>query len=306
MSNTNGNEPITVEVATVRFFDGLELDGYKMPDGEFRIGLTGASLVLGYGDNWLPRLLRKKDGISLKALLALGFSKKTQKVVSEPTKGSKKVETISLEDFNRLIVYTVSRHKKAALALQQSLTVVSLLDFFLAAFGRAPLNMEQKRHLFYEKYAVTISPDGWQQMSKRDILRLALHTGLSPSQKNNNVIDGVSPDSLPPTDDSIGVKDLGLITESFIVPKNPPKIKDDFLENWFDDNRTEIAYSLIAMIVALGMVLSENEKALDENNIVSFGEVLLRCLYSGVGMFLGVKLVSAIWRFFCKIAKNFV
>jgi hypothetical protein len=297
MSNTNVDEPIKVEVATLKFFDGLEVEVYKMPDGEFRIGLTGASLVLGYGENWLPRLLRKKEGISLKALLALGFSKKTQKVVSEPTIGSKKVETIGLDDFDRLIVYTVSRHKKAALALQQSLTEVPLVDFFLAAFGKAPLNMEQKRHLFYEKYAVTISPDGWRQMSKRDIVRLALHTGLSHSQKNNNVIDGVSLDSLPPIDDSIGVKDLELITESFIVPKNPPKLKDDFFENWVDDNRMEIAYSVIVMIISYGIILNKEEYTL--------GEVYLSFLYSGVGTFFGIKLVSAIWRFFCNIAKNF-
>ena len=298
MSNTNVDETIKVEVATVRFFDGLEVEGYKMPDGEFRIGLTGASLVLGYGENWLPRLLRKKEGISLKALLALGFSKRTQKVLSEPTIGSKKVETISLDDFDRLIVYTVSRHKKAALALQQSLTEVSLLDFFLDAFGKSSLNVEQKRHFFYEKYAVTISPDGWQQMSKRDILRLALHTGLSHSQKNNNVIDGVSPDSLPLTDDSIGVKDLGLITESFILPKNPPKFKDDFWKNWREEKRMELVCSTLAMYTSFSISLSNEEE--------SIGVVYLWLLYSGVGMFFGVKLVSAIWRFFCNIAKNFV
>jgi|GEM_PF-2362708 len=297
MSNTNVDEPIKVEVATVRFFDGLEVEGYKMPDGEFRIGLTGASLVLGYGENWLPRLLRKKEGISLKALLALGFSKKTQKVLSEPTIGSKKVETISLDDFDRLIIYTVSRHKKAALALQQSLTEVSLLDFFLDAFGKSSLNMEQKRHFFYEKYAVTISPDGWQQMSKRDILRLALHTGLSHSQKNNNVIDGVSPDSLPLTDDSIGVKDLGLITESFILPKKPPKFKDDFWKNWREENRMELVCSTVAMMSSFSISLANEEE--------SIGVVYLWLLYSGVGMFFGIKLVSAIWRFFCKIAKYF-
>ena len=49
MSNIDDNEPIRAERATVRFFDGLEVDGYRMPNGEFRVGLTGASLVLGYG-----------------------------------------------------------------------------------------------------------------------------------------------------------------------------------------------------------------------------------------------------------------
>jgi hypothetical protein len=296
MSKTHVDEPIKVEVATVRFFDGLEIDGYKMPDGEFRIGITGASLVLGYGENWLSRLLRKKDGISLKTLLALGFSKTTQKVVSELTIGSKKVETISLVDFDRLIVYTVSRHKKAALALQQSLTVVSLLDFFLDAFGKSPLSMEHKRHLFYEKYAVTISPDDWQQMKKRDILRLALHTDLSNSKTNRNFIDGVSPDSLPPTDDSIGVSELGLITESFIRPKKPPKYKDDFWNNWIEENRMEIVFSVLGIFSSMSISIANEDESIG---------VYLWLLYSGVGMFFGAKLFFAIWRFFCKIAKYF-
>lgn len=174
MSNVDDNEPIRAERATVRFFDGLEVDGYRMPNGEFRVGLTGASLVLGYGENWLSRLLDRKSGTSIKALQGLGFSEKTQKVVSESSKGFRKAETVSLRDFNRLIVYTVSRHKKAALALQLSLTEVSLVDFFRDAFGEPPLSIDQKRQLFYETYAATISPDDWRRMDKQDILKLAL------------------------------------------------------------------------------------------------------------------------------------
>ena len=128
MSNIDDNEPIRAERATVRFFDGLEVDGYRMPNGEFRVGLTGASLVLGYSENWLSRLLDRKSGTSIKALQGLGFSEKTQKVVSESNKGFRKAETVSLRDFNRLIVYTVSRHKKAALALQLSFFCVYVIN----------------------------------------------------------------------------------------------------------------------------------------------------------------------------------
>ena len=39
---------IKAERATVKFFDGLEVDGYMMPDGEFRVSVTGASVLLGY------------------------------------------------------------------------------------------------------------------------------------------------------------------------------------------------------------------------------------------------------------------
>jgi len=167
-------EPIRAERQTVRFFDGLEVDGYRMPNGEFRVGLTGASLVLGYAENWLFRLLDRKTGTSIKALRGLGFSEQIQKVVSGSIKGLMQAETVSLRDFNRLIVYAVSRRRRAALALQLSLTEVSLNDFFRDAFSEPPLSIEEKRRLFYETYAATISPDDWRKMDKRDILRLAL------------------------------------------------------------------------------------------------------------------------------------
>jgi len=44
---------IRAERATVEFFDGLSVDGYRMPNGEFRVGLAGASRTLGYEREWL-------------------------------------------------------------------------------------------------------------------------------------------------------------------------------------------------------------------------------------------------------------
>ena len=155
--------------ATVRFFDGLEVDGYEMPDGEFRVGLTTASVVLGYASNWLGRVL--KGGSTLKSLQGLGFTQKTEKAV---TNSGRPPETISLRDFNRLIVYAVSDKKKAALALQLALTELSLTDFFCDAFGHPPLSIDEKRERFYKAYAETISPEDWRQMDREDILRLAL------------------------------------------------------------------------------------------------------------------------------------
>ncbi|NJL91560.1 MAG: hypothetical protein HC916_18590 [Coleofasciculaceae cyanobacterium SM2_1_6] len=168
-------EPIRAERQTVRFFDGLEVDGYRMPNGEFRVGITGASRVLGYPDNWLYRILitgesRKQN----QALQGLGFTQETLKIVSETIRGDREAETISLRDFNRLISYAVFDGKKAALALQLSLTEVALNDFFVDAFGEPPLSIEEKRRLFYEAYAATISPENWREMDREDILRLAL------------------------------------------------------------------------------------------------------------------------------------
>lgn len=178
-------EPIRAERATVTFFDGLKVDGYRLPNGEFRVGITGASLVLGYSDNWLQRVLGRESGRSIKALRGLGFTEEIQKVVGETDRGDREAQTISLRDFNRLISYAVFDGKKAALALQLALTEVALNDFFRDAFGEPPLSIEEKRQLFYETYAAAISPEEWRQMDREEILRLAL-PGDEPQLKEGH------------------------------------------------------------------------------------------------------------------------
>ena len=167
-------EPIRAERATVKFFDGLEVEGFRMPSGEFRIGITGASLVLGYSSSWLYKALRGESQKRLEALQGLGFTEKTLKIESETSRGVRPAETIGLRDFNRLISYAVFDRKKSALALQLALTEVALNDFFVDAFGEPPLTIDQKRELFYKAYAATISPENWREMDREDILRLAL------------------------------------------------------------------------------------------------------------------------------------
>lgn len=180
-------EPIRAERQTVEFFDGLNVDGYRMPNGEFRVGVTGASVVLGYSENWLSRLMSRETGTSIKALRGLGFTEETQKVVSETSRGDREAQTISLRDFNRLISYAVFDGKRAALALQLALTEVALNDFFRDAFGEPPLSIDEKRRIFYETYAASISPEDWRQMDREDILRIAI---LGEGNRRNQVEEG--------------------------------------------------------------------------------------------------------------------
>lgn len=163
-------EPIRAERATVKFFDGLEVDGYRMPNGEFRVGITGASKVLGYSREWLGRVL-SRGGNTLKTLQGLGFTEKVEEVA---TNSGRPPETVSLRDFNRLIAYAVFDQKKAALALQLAFTELALTDFFRDAFGETALSIDEKRELFYKAYAAAISPEEWRQMDKEDILRIAI------------------------------------------------------------------------------------------------------------------------------------
>lgn len=168
-------EVIKAVRATVVFFEGLEVDGYRMPSGEFRIGLAGASRLLGYSREWLGDAVSVKTPRTVKALRSLGFSDNIEKVSAQSIRGNDYEDrTISLQDFNCCIIYAVQAKKKAAIALQKSFTLLALNDFFRNAFGEIPLTVDEKRILFYREYAASISPADWREMDREDILRLAL------------------------------------------------------------------------------------------------------------------------------------
>lgn len=177
-------EPIKAERQTVVFFDGLQVDGYRMPNGEFRIGLAGVSRTLGYGREWLSDAVDLKSPRTVEALRGLGFTENIQKVSARSPQGNFIDDrTINLDDFNSCIIYAVQRKKKAAIALNRAFTKLALIDFFKEAFGEPALTIEEKRQLFYEEYAKSISPEDWRQMDREEIIRLAL-SGDEPQLKD--------------------------------------------------------------------------------------------------------------------------
>ncbi|MGK7903414.1 MAG: hypothetical protein AB4352_18815 [Hormoscilla sp.] len=148
--------------ATVHFTSQLSVDGYKLPSGEYRVGLSGASEAVGYSDRWLRQLLQRNnpEPKALKALRDLGFTaEQIEGQVAERgegVRGASRVKTISLRDFSFLIIYAAAKGKSQAIALNQALVEMSLLDFFRSAFGDRPLTFSEKRELFYRSYAETI------------------------------------------------------------------------------------------------------------------------------------------------------
>lgn len=146
------------ERKTVVFCDMVSVDGYMLPNEEFRVGVASASKALGFAESWLYKSLSNTDGKTLKSLQAMGFtaSLKYGEVSREKQAGTSRVSTISLDDFVLLVAYATAKNKKPAFALQLALTKMAINDFFREAFGLSPLTIEQKRQLFYKDYAKTI------------------------------------------------------------------------------------------------------------------------------------------------------
>lgn len=156
---------------TVRFFDGLSIDGYMMPNGSFRVSISGASILMGFAPNWLGRLM-SRGGTNLKALKGLGFSGQTEET---GTFAGKPAQTISLKDFQRLLLFGVQAGKPQAIALQMALSDMALGDFFRDAFGLRALSIEEKRAKFYQAFAATLTRQDWLDWDRGDVEDLEDH-----------------------------------------------------------------------------------------------------------------------------------
>jgi hypothetical protein len=143
-------EPIKAINATVQLSDTLSIDGYMMPDGEFRAGIAGASVLLGHGKDWFNRLASRGPK-KLEALQSAGFTGRLQPVVikrESGTRGASRAQTISLKDLTVLITVEAVSENKRAIALQAAFTLDGLDSRFRDAFGVPQRTLDEKRRFF--------------------------------------------------------------------------------------------------------------------------------------------------------------
>jgi hypothetical protein len=50
---------IKAQRKTIKFCPSVDVEGFLLPDGEFRVGKSSASLALGYQKDYLSRLPKK-------------------------------------------------------------------------------------------------------------------------------------------------------------------------------------------------------------------------------------------------------
>lgn len=157
-----------IRSATVRFCDGLKVDGYELPDGSYWVSITSSSEILGYSKEWLGRSI-SRGGNTFKALQGRGFSGDVSEVTTPSLGGNQKSKLISLKDFNRLILFAASKGKTEAVALADALLNMSMVDFFRDTFGQRQLSIEEKRQQFYLDYAASLTRDNWLEMDRIDV-----------------------------------------------------------------------------------------------------------------------------------------
>lgn len=128
-----------IEKAQVVFCEGVTVDGYRLPDGSFRVSITTASEAVEYRRAWLSENI-SRGANTFKTLQGLGFSQDILEVRTESNAGPRQTKLISLEDFNTLILYATFKGKKEAIALNKALVATSLQDFFSSRIWRTSAN----------------------------------------------------------------------------------------------------------------------------------------------------------------------
>ncbi|HEY9824854.1 MAG TPA: hypothetical protein V6D19_05360 [Stenomitos sp.] len=183
----NTHTTIKAQRATVKFCEGVEVEGYLLPDGEFRVGKVSASTALGFAKNYLSRL-QSATPKQLEALQSAGFTGYSQSVEIDNGRGSTRSETLSLQDFRKLAIFAASKDKPLALALLNAIVDVGLEDWFRLSFGIEQLTLEEKRDRFYKSYAESIN---WLEQDKAEVKYLELPGDDNPHWNNatNLIVD---------------------------------------------------------------------------------------------------------------------
>lgn len=143
----------------------VSIDGYRLPCGEFRVGKSSASVVLGFAQNYLSGV-PKRSPKQFKTLKAEGFTGvlKAIEVIDESNLPIK-AETISLDDFEAFVFFAAMKGKKKAIAIQRAFVRTGLEDYFRLSFGQEQLTLKEKKERFYKTYAQAIN---WLEEDKSD------------------------------------------------------------------------------------------------------------------------------------------
>lgn len=149
---------------------------FRFPDGEKRIGLSGAASACGLNKNYFTRL-HSATPDQFKALQGMGFNGYSREALVEREslggKGSSKSKTLSLDDFRTFVRFAAfTLHKPEALALASGLLGVAIETIAKQAFGEEALTLTEIRRHLCREYAKTVN---WMLEDRYDAEEIENH-----------------------------------------------------------------------------------------------------------------------------------
>lgn len=155
---------ITAIPSQVQLAEELYVDGYLLPSGEIRIGVQSASLVAGFKDRYLKNIVASPNQYNI--LKSYGYTGDTLSLsVSYGSLGTTRAETISLDDFHKVIVYGALKGRKESIAIMAATSLIGLTNYFRSHFDQKALSKESAKDLMFKEYARVID---WRLEDKLD------------------------------------------------------------------------------------------------------------------------------------------
>lgn len=168
------NENYTPAVeATIKLGAGVSVDGYMLPKGEFRYGLSYLGVLMGRSRNYYGRALNlrgtKKEPKFLKHLLSKGFTgyQIQLKVTRDGKRGASVISTISYDDFCLAVEAEAEHSNPKAIALLTSSFRELLRSRTQAAFNITEDSLEQRQKDFEANYEAYLERhEAWEEDQK--------------------------------------------------------------------------------------------------------------------------------------------
>jgi hypothetical protein len=151
MNNESISHAVRIQIP---FGQNALIDAYELPNGERRLGVTGASQALGYSKEWFGRLPSKAPK-HLKALQATGFTGclVEAQVKREFVRGASDLKTISTSDFTKLVTYeAVAKQNIKAIVILASLAETGLDKLLNDAFNGHNTDYLLQRIVHYSQW----------------------------------------------------------------------------------------------------------------------------------------------------------
>lgn len=124
----------------------IEVDGFMLPDGSYRMSLTQAALCVGLGVQNASDFLRSK---AIKALLGESYTPQIFEIdpTEDQLRGQSRIRGLPLEVVSAYWLWQSHRGNKQALALCMALIIESLERRFDVAFGVTRTERERNERL---------------------------------------------------------------------------------------------------------------------------------------------------------------
>ena len=167
-----------IERKEIKLMGVLPIEVYRLPRGEFKISMASASIALGYADNQLSRTtsLKKKTFKQLQGKGFTGYLFEVSKISRATKRGASTAKTISIDDFDKLLEWAEEKGSKKAQIIAKTYTRAarkrSTIDDIKEAFEEEKLTVDERRKIFYQEFAKSLSESDWFDGDRNRDLKL--------------------------------------------------------------------------------------------------------------------------------------